>query len=144
MENQFDIKIKYHTDAPHVKENAQGDMYDICAAETVSLKKGSFCLIDLGISIKMPEGCTCWIVPRSSTYKRYKIIQTNSVGVIDGSYSGNNDIIKFPARADEDTVIRKGDYICQMCVTKRPPRLTFTEVDSLDDVDRGGFGSTGR
>lgn len=138
------VQIKYHDkNIEQIHELAQGDMYDLRAAETVHLQTGEYKAISLGISIKMPKEYTCWIIPRSSTFKNFRILQTNSVGCIDNSYSGTNDILHFPALAMQDTCIKKGDRICQMCVTPRPPRLKFCEVDTLDEVDRGGFGSTG-
>lgn len=144
VDENIHVQIKYHADdLEPIEELDIGDMYDLRAAETVQMKAGDFKLIDLGISMKMPEGYTCWIIPRSSTFKKFHILQTNSVGCIDNSYSGTYDIIKFPALAVKDTCINKGDRICQMCITRRPPRLSFHEVDSLDDKDRGGFGSTG-
>ena len=143
-EEKVNVFIKYHDDSlERIKEISVGDMYDLRAAETVALTPFSFRLIDLGISIKMPKGYMCLIVPRSSTYMKYSIIQANSVGIIDNSYSGTYDIIKFPAIALQNTVINKNDRICQMCVVKCPPSINFIESDTLDDHERGGSRSTG-
>ena len=94
--------------------------------------------------MKLPNGYEANIVPRSSTYKNFKIIQTNSFAVIDNSYSGDNDVWKYPAIAMEDTVIHKNDRICQFRVNRVQPSIQFKEVEHLDDIDRGGFGSTGK
>lgn len=140
------IKIKYHSEEIERLRYIDGksDWIDLRAAENVSLKAGEFRLISLGVSMKLPEGYEAHIVPRSSTYKNFKIIQANHQGVIDGSYSGTNDIWRFPAIAMEDTEIHVNDRICQFRIVKNQPKIVFEEADSLDDADRGGFGSTGR
>lgn len=138
------IKIKYHTDEiDKIKEIAVGDWIDLRAAETVAMNTGDFKLISLGVSMKLPEGYEAHVVPRSSTFKKWGVLQTNSMGIIDNSYSGTNDIWRFPALAMRDTVINKNDRICQFRIVKRQPTVEFEEVDTLDSVDRGGFGSTG-
>ena len=141
-----EIKIIYHDpDMPKI-ENVEGksDWYDLRAAETVELKAGEFKLISLGVSMKLPEDYEANIVPRSSTYKNYGIIQTNHFGVIDNSYSGTNDIWRMPVYATRDTIINKYDRICQFRINKKQPVVNFAEVDTLDATDRGGFGSTGK
>lgn len=138
------IKIKYHTnEIDKITKIAVGDWIDLRAAETVAMNKGDFKLISLGISMKLPEGYEAHVVPRSSTFKKWGVLQTNSTGIIDNSYSGTNDIWRFPALAMRDTVINKNDRICQFRIVKRQPTVEFEEVDTLDSVDRGGFGSTG-
>lgn len=138
------IKIKYHTnEIDKIKEIAIGDWIDLRAAETVLLHKGDFALISLGVSMKLPDGYEAHVVPRSSTFKKWGVLQTNSMGIIDNSYSGTNDIWRFPALAVRDTVINKNDRICQFRIVKRQPTVEFEEMDTLDAVDRGGFGSTG-
>ena len=138
------IKIVYHSDIDKIKRISTGDWIDLRAAEDVTLKKGEFKLIDLGVSMKLPDGYEAHIVPRSSTYKNFKIIQTNHQAVIDNSYSGTNDVWKYPALAIEDTVIHKNDRICQFRIMKTQPEIHFIETDKLDGVDRGGIGSTGK
>ena len=138
------IKIKYHdNEIDKIKEIAVGDWIDLRTAETVAMNTGDFKLISLGVSMKLPEGYEAHVVPRSSTFKKWGVLQTNSMGVIDNSYSGTNDIWRFPALAMRDTVINKNDRICQFRIMKRQPTIEFEEVDILDSVDRGGFGSTG-
>ena len=138
------IKIKYHTnEIDKIKEIAVGDWIDLRAAETVLLHKGDFALISLGVSMKLPDGYEAHVVPRSSTFKKWGVLQTNSMGIIDNSYSGTNDIWRFPALAVRDTVINKNDRICQFRIVKRQPTVEFEEMDTLDAVDRGGFGITG-
>lgn len=137
------IKIKYHAPIQKIETSKKGDWIDLRAAKTVALKKGESCIIPLGISVQLPDGYEAHIVPRSSTFKKWHIIQTNGVGIIDNSYSGDNDIWGMPVLATEDTVINFDDRICQFRITKRQPDIFFQEVEHLGNTDRGGFGSTG-
>lgn len=145
MEDLEIIKIKYHTDKIDKLEYVDGksDWIDLRAAETVFLKKGESCLISLGISVSLPEGYEAWIVPRSSTFKNFKVIQTNHMGIVDNSYCGDGDVWKYPVYAIEDTTIRINDRICQFRIVKNQPHIIFNEVEHLEADDRGGFGSTG-
>lgn len=138
------IKIKYHTNISPIETTKIGDWVDLRAAEDVEMKAGDFKLISLGVSMKLPAGYEAHIVPRSSTFKNWGIIQANHMGVIDNSYSGTNDIWKFPAIALRDTVIRKNERICQFRIMKKQENLIFWDVEQLDNVDRGGFGSSGK
>ena len=94
--------------------------------------------------MKLPEGYEAHIVPRSSTFKHWGILQTNHMGVIDNSYCGNNDVWMFPALATRDVLIEKNSRICQFRIQKKMDEVTFLHVDELRNVDRGGFGSSGR
>ena len=142
-EKKLTVKIKYHTDILPIEEFENGDWIDLRAAEDVEMKKGDFKYISLGVSMKLPEGYEAHIVPRSSTFKNWGIIQTNHMGVIDNSYSGNNDIWRYPALAMRDTKICKNDRICQFRIEKKQEKLGFVPVEWMEDDDRGGFGSTG-
>lgn len=140
------IKIIYHNQNIDKIVNIENksDWYDLRAAETVEMNAGDFKLISLGVSMKLPEGYEAHVAPRSSTFKNFGVLQTNSFGIIDNSYSGTNDIWRFPALAMRDTVIHEGDRICQFRIVKKQPEVKFVEVDELDKIDRGGFGSTGK
>lgn len=138
------IKIKYHNpDLAKIEKIEVGDWIDLRAAENIKLSAGEFKLISLGISMKLPEGYEAHVVPRSSTFKTWGVLQTNSMGIIDNSYSGTNDIWRFPAYAIRDTEIKVNDRLCQFRIVKKQPKVELIEVDKLDDTDRGGFGSTG-
>lgn len=138
------IKIKYHTDSYRIKKLRQGDWYDLCAAEEVYVKEGDCGLISLGISVELPKGYEMYIVPRSSTFKTWGLIQTNSMGIVDESFCGDNDIIRFPYLATREIMVIPGDRICQFRIVEKQPELDFEEVEILGNEDRGGFGSTGR
>lgn len=138
------IKIKYFSDVEKIRKIDKGDWIDLRAAETVSLKQGEYKLIPLGVGMILPQGYEAHIVPRSSTFKNFGIIQTNHMGVIDESYCGDNDQWKFPAFALRDTVINKNDRICQFRIVRKQPEIEFEITESLSDTSRGGFGSTGK
>lgn len=93
--------------------------------------------------MKLPDGYEAHIAPRSSTFKNFGIIQTNSVGVVDNSYSGDNDEWLMPVYALRDTVIKAGDRICQFRIVECQPEIVFETVEHLSVIDRGGVGSTG-
>ncbi len=140
------IRIKYHSDRIDRLEYIDGksDWIDLRSAEDVKLKAGEFRLIDLGISVQLPEGYEMITAPRSSTFRRYGLLQSNSIGVVDESYCGDNDVLKMPVYATRDTEIHVNDRICQFRIFRHQPRIVFEEVESLGNRDRGGFGSTGR
>lgn len=139
------VKIKYFDNKiDRIEKISKGDWFDLRSAETVHLKKGEFHLIPLGVGMKLPDGYEANIVPRSSTYKNFKVLQTNCFAVIDNSYSGDSDEWKLPVIAMEDTTINKNDRICQFRINEIQPNIEFEEVEHLDDVSRGGFGSTGK
>ena len=138
------IKIKYFVEGlTKINKIDIGDWIDLQSAEDVTLKKGEFKLIRLGVGMKLPEGYEAHVAPRSSTYKNFFILQVNSLGIIDNSYSGDSDEWMFPAIAVKDTTIHKGDRICQFRIIEKQPEIEFEVVEHLDEVSRGGFGSTG-
>ena len=139
------IQIRYLSDQiePLRYIDGKSDWIDLRSAEEVELKAGEFRLIRLGVAMKLPAGYEAHIVPRSSTYKNFGVIQTNHMGVIDGSYCGNDDEWRFPAYAMRDTRIRLNDRICQFRIMKNQPTIEFETVDRLDGDNRGGFGTTG-
>lgn len=146
MENkEATILVKYHDDIEHIAEIKGGDWFDLRAAEDVHLEFMESAIISLGVSIQLPEGYEAHVVPRSSTFKKWGIIQTNGVGIIDCSYCGDNDIWRMPVLCFRKggTVIKKGDRICQFRIMKNQPDVHLVEVKHLGNKDRGGFGSTG-
>ncbi len=140
------IKIKYFNDKLEKLTYIDGksDWIDLRASEDVDLKQGEFKLIPLGVAMQLPKGYEAHIVPRSSTFKNFGIIQTNHQGVVDCSYCGDNDQWFMPALAVRDTHISFNDRICQFRIMENQPKIAFDEVVSLISTDRGGFGSTGK
>jgi dUTP pyrophosphatase len=139
----MEIKVRYHADITPLKKTDKGDWIDLRVAEDVELKAGEFKIISLGVSMKLPDGYEAVIIPRSSTFKTWGVIQTNHFGLIDNSYCGDTDIWKFPALATRDIKIEKDSRICQFRIQKKMEDVTLTTVDKLDNVNRGGFGSSG-
>ena len=139
------IFIHYHSDRIEKLRYIDGksDWIDLRAADTVELKAGEFRLIPLGVSMKLPAGYEAHVVPRSSTFKNYGILQANSVGIIDESYCGTGDQWFFPAYATRDTVINVNDRICQFRIMEKMPAVELVTVEHMTDESRGGIGSTG-
>jgi dUTP pyrophosphatase len=150
------IKIKLHNNLGFPQRH--GEWIDLILKDDITLQKGQYSLLDLGVSMKLPEGFEAYILPRSSTFKNYKLLQTNSMGVVDNAYSGNEDIYKFPVLCmTKEVTIPAGTRICQFRITlsqgatvMQKLKWLFSDgvelevVSSLDSVSRGGFGSSGK
>lgn len=138
------IKIKYLSDKiEHIKRIEQGGWIDLRSAKDVTIRAGEHKLIPLGVAMQLPLGYEAYVVPRSSTLKNFGIIQGNHFGVIDNSYSGNDDEWKMSAYAVRDTTINVNDRICQFRIQKIQPEFEIEEVEDLGNKNRGGFGSSG-
>ena len=140
------IKIKYFNNEIERLRYIDGksDWIDLRAAQDVELKTGEFKLIPLGVAMQLPKGYEAHVVPRSSTFKNYGILQVNSMGVIDETYSGDKDQWFMPVYATRDTVIKTNERICQFRIMEHQPVIEFEERANLVGENRGGFGSTGR
>ena len=136
-----EIKVKYFSD--DIEElcyvAGKSDWIDLSAAEEVSLRAGDFRLIPLGVAIALPEGYEAHLAPRSSTFKNFGILQTNSVGVVDYSYRGDNDQWRMPVYATRDVTIPKGARICQFRIVENQPALRFIRVESLGGPEGKGL-----
>lgn len=141
----MEIKVKYFTDIEPIQFiEGKSDWYDLRASEDIEMKAGEFKLIKLGIAIQLPKGYEAIMAPRSSTFKNFGILQTNSIGVIDETFCGDDDQWRFPALAMRDTVIHKNDRICQFRILQHQPEIKFITVQTLNNANRGGIGSTGK
>ena len=122
-------------------------------ARTVNFER---MMIPLGVAMKLPEGYEAWILPRSSSYKKFGFIQANSMGVVDNSFRGSGDEWMLPVIPLEAGEVKAGDRVCQFRIAlsqKATPwqrikwlfnhRIEFDFVRDFDGDDRGGFGSTG-
>lgn len=141
----MEVKIKYFTDKIDKIQYIAGksDWMDLRCAEDIELKAGDFRLIPLGVGMKLPDGYEAHVVPRSSTFKNFGLLQVNSMGIVDESYCGDNDQWFWPALATRDVTVHVNDRICQFRIMEHQPAFDFVEVEKLGDTDRGGFGSTG-
>lgn len=138
------INIKYVKDGMEkIEIISTGDWVDLRIAEDVTLKAGEFKIIPLGVAMMLPKGYEALVIPRSSAFKKYGVIQANSVGLIDETYCGNNDEWHFPVYATRDVKIPKNTRICQFRIIEHQPSIGFVEVTELSEINRGGFGSTG-
>ena len=146
------IKIKYFDNAKELNMIEKGNWCDLYANKDMFIPEGEKMMIPLGVAMQLPEGYEAHVVPRSSTFKTWGIIQTNNIGIIDNSYCGDNDQWFYPAYCLEPknfidnqygTLIRKGDKIAQFRIIEVQPKLEFEKVELLGNKDRGGFGSTG-
>lgn len=141
-----EIIIKYH--GPYVNHLEfvggidKSNWIDLYCAEDVILEAGTFGLINLGVSMKLPDGYEAHIVPRSSTFKKFGIIQTNGMGIIDGSYYGDMDIWMMPVYATRATYIKRNERVCQFRIMPIQNPIDFVEVEVMEEKSRGGFGST--
>lgn len=137
------IDIKYLPNAHPLEKIEVGSWIDLYTYEETTIRQGEQKYINLGVAMKLPEGYEAIMAPRSSTFKNWGITQTNSIGVIDSSYCGDNDIWMFPAHATKTVTIPAGTRICQFRIQEEQPNIKFNVVESLGTEDRGGLGSTG-
>lgn len=150
------IRIKYFDNATKLKKITKGNWIDVYANKDVFIKCGERAMVPLGFALELPEGWEGHLAPRSSTFKTWGIIQTNSVGVVDDTYIGDNDQWHMPVyclqgkdiesengEEVKGTWIRKGDKIGQFRIMEVMPEIEFEEVESFGNKDRGGFGTTG-
>lgn len=137
------IEIKYYPGSPELEKIKAGDWIDLYTYEDVALFAGDSTIIPLGVAMKLPKGYEAIVAPRSSTFKRWGVIQTNGVGVIDQLYCGNDDQWGMPVYATRNVTIPKGTRLCQFRIQKNQPDILFKEVDDLGNANRGGFGSSG-
>ena len=140
-----DIRVKYHADITELcrVEGKKSDWIDLRSAEDIYMKAGEFRYISLGVSIQLPDGYEAIVAPRSSTFKNYGIVMANSIGVIDGSYCGDDDIWCFPAYAVRDTHITFNARIAQFRLLWHQQNADIVRVEKLGNPSRGGYGSTG-
>ena len=91
---------------PQVSLN--GDWIDLYLSETITMEPGVHTLLPLGIAMKVPKGYEIIITPRSSTFINHGIFQSNSIGIIDNTYCGDEDLLYFPAYAIRKVTINAG------------------------------------
>lgn len=142
-EQGLKVRIKYFDPACKIEKIEKGDWIDLRAADSTTLIPGKFAKIRLGVAMELPDGYEAHIVPRSSSFKNWGILETNSMGIIDNSYSGDHDEWSLPVYCTKYAQINKGDRVCQFRIVEKQPEIEFEEVEILGNADRGGFGSTG-
>lgn len=157
---ELNINIKYFEGAEELVINPKGDCIDVYSNVDIFIPYMGYAMIPLGFALELPLGKNAKLYPRSSTFKTWGIIQTNSVGYIDNSYSGDTDQWHMPVQCTmpmqtiktevngqkvtmSGTWIKKGDKIAQFEICDVPKHPTLTKVDKLDGFSRGGFGTSG-
>ena len=145
---EMKIRIKYFEGATKLKKISKGNWIDVYASKDIFVPLNERAMVPLGFALELPQGWEGHLAPRSSTFKTWCIIQTNSVGVVDDTYIGDNDQWHMPvyclqAKHDNGTWIRTGDKIGQFRIMEVMPEIQFDEVESFGNCDRGGFGTTG-
>lgn len=156
MSNKLNVRIKYFEGATKLKKISKGNWIDVYARRDVFVPTGERAMIPLGFALELPQGWEGHLAPRSSTFKTWGVIQTNSVGVVDDTYIGDNDEWHMPVYCldakDTETVdgiekrgswVKHGDKIGQFRIMEVMPEIEFNEVNSFGNEDRGGFGTTG-
>lgn len=138
------IKIKYLDGATRMKQTELGSWIDCYCYSDLRLKAGEYGYVNLGFACQLPEGYEAHLAPRSSTFKHFGVLQTNSCGIVDPNFAGDDDVWMMPVYATQDTVIKAGERPCQFRIMKVQPEIEFVECETLDNETRGGFGSTGR
>ena len=115
------IRIRYLSDKIEKLRYIDGksDWIDLRAADTLELQAGD-------------------------TFRNYGILMSNSMGVVDESYCGDEDEWKMPVYATRDCRIEANDRIAQFRIMEHQPAIEFEECESLGYPSRGGFGSTGK
>lgn len=149
------LRIKYFEGATKLKKITKGNWIDVYANKDMFIPLNERAMIPLGFALELTQGWEAHLAPRSSTFKTWGIIQTNSVGCIDDTFIGDNDQWHMPVYCLQNklnlenensiagTVIRKGDKVGQFRLMEVMPEIEFDEIDSFGNEDRGGFGSTG-
>ena len=154
------MKIPYTrktTLIPDINPIKKGDWVDLYVAKDYDIKKDTYQAVSLGITMKLPKGFEAWVLPRSSTGKIYNVLTYNSMGIIDESYCGPDDVWHILLYATEDTRVHTGDRICQFRIMPKMQagilaklrwlfmgKVKFVEVEYMLTKNRGGLGSTGR
>lgn len=130
-----------------VKQKDKKSIYD-SKTDSFSYQPFTFFKIYLNVAIKLPEGHEALVSPRGSMFKHTGLIQTNSPGVVDNTYCGNDDEWFIPCFSLTPGTIKKNQRICQFKIfpTMKSTinNLSFKEVDNLGHKSRGGHGSTGK
>jgi len=141
-DKHLDVKVHYLAGAPELEQFDYGGCVDLYNYEDVDMRAGDWQLVNLGVSMQLPDGYDALLLPRSSTFKRYGLLLANSVGYIDNSYAGDEDVWMASVYATRDVHIDKGTRCFQFRIIPTQPKLSFTPVDRLKPKRRGGFGST--
>lgn len=118
------------------------DIYS--AIDVVLAPNGGRALVPAGIAVSIPLGYAGFVLPRSGLALNHGISLVNTPGLIDSHYRGEIKVVMLNTDQNRPYHVSRGDRIAQL-VIQRVEEVTWTEVATLDDNDRGGgFGHSGR
>ncbi len=164
------IKIKYHSDKmPRLEKIAKGDWIDLYTNQAIvtlnaynpinyilktksidpwidgmKYNAGNILIARLGVSMQLPKGYDAEVKPRSSTFKNTGLLLTNSVGLIDNQYNGDEDEWLGIFYATRGGSIKRFDRLLQFRINEVMPAVEFEPVKKLGNSGRGGYGTTGK
>lgn len=139
----FEIPIRLYDSAFLPEDIEVGDWIDIAIPYDLHCRKFEAKKIDFKFAMQLPDGYEAHILPRSSTFLRYGLMLTNSMGIIDNSYCGDSDTWKAIVMPFKDIDIARGTRLFQFRIMQKQPNIKFKTVNELGNKDRGGYGSTG-
>ena len=113
-----------------------GDKFNILVGDIVVFK--------LGFALELPKGKELHLLPRSGTFRKYGLLLTNSMGIGDDTYIGDNDEYLAMMYATRNAVVEVGDRLIQIKIEDAMPQYNLVEVEYFGNDDRGGYGSSGR
>lgn len=153
--NEMELKIKYiDKNMTKLTKMDGGDLIDLRVSRVIKngeevsfpceYKFGDTLFFKLGFAMKMPKGKKANVYPRSGMFKNYGFLLTNSVGQIDNSYCGSDNEWMAMVWCTRNGIINYNDRILQFEVVNAVmDNVKFTEVEELEDKNRGSYGSTG-
>lgn len=159
------IKIKYFDeDLPRLNKIEKGDWIDLYSrcveygsidsnsevsewskeyCGLMHIQQGDIVRVKLGVAMELPIGYEAYVLPRSSTFNKKGLVLTNSMGVLDESYRGDSDEWMSVWYATRNTTLDFAERLLQFRIIEHQPPVVFTEVASLGNEARGGYGTTG-
>lgn len=98
-------------------------------------------MIPMNIKVKYPEGYGALLIPRGSTFKKYGLLQSNSIGLIDTDFCSEHwlPVINL---TNKNVTIPKGVRIAQLVFIKKENLEIVNGIVEQHDLHNGN-GSTG-
>lgn len=143
-----DVKIKkLHPNSVVPSYSKDGDAGMDLTITTIISETTTDVTYGFGIAMEIPKGFVGLVFPRSSV-RKYDLLLTNSVGVIDSGYRGEiQATFKKTSwlKGDSSDKYEVGERGAQIIILPYP-KINFVLSDSLSETERsdGGFGSTGK
>jgi dUTP pyrophosphatase len=118
--------------------------FDLYARIAVEIKPREIAIVPANLVVKVPSGYMLALISRSSTPRKKGLLKPHAIGVIDQDYCGENDELGIQVYnfTDQTVIVDRGERIAQAVVIP-VQKVEFSEVENMNTIDRGGFGSTG-